>query len=174
MFISLVAPVLAKVLPHYLDASEKVDLSYVPVQNLLQVPPAGFRPIAEYEPVDAVVVAWPGYDQMATEIAKAAAWYNTSVWVVGQPPASIPGVPERFLKKKSVPINTPWIRDYGPQGIAFGDKIGFVDSLYSRYQTRTKDDQVPAALGKLSNVPVYDAPILVRYSNSARWRKLVD
>lgn len=129
------------------------------------IPPAGFRIPAEYEPVAAVVISWAGYTDMLTNIALAATGPGKADVLGVLAPATIPGVPAQRYKAVNIPVDTVWVRDYGPFGLTGGGKLGIVDSVYRHYQYRQDDDALPANLGKAIGAQVFGMNVVLDGGN---------
>ncbi|MCG2726026.1 MAG: agmatine deiminase family protein [Elusimicrobia bacterium] len=158
------APDINNPLPNWIDtAREKAD-GNPPLLYSKEIPPKDFRIPAEYEPISAVVIGWAGYTDILTSIAKAVTGPGqTEIWAVSGP-AHISGVPDDKYIEINVPINTVWMRDYGPFGVSNG-QLGIVDSVYRHYQYRRKDDALPSNLGKIQNIEVFGIPIILDGGN---------
>ncbi|MCM2266321.1 MAG: agmatine deiminase family protein [Elusimicrobiales bacterium] len=153
-------------LPNWIDSGREKADGRPPLMapSRRGAPPSGFRMPAEYEPVGAVVMGWAGYTPMLNGIARAAAGPGKAqLWVVGGP-ASISGVPAASYSRINAPLDTVWVRDYGPFGIANG-RPGIVDSVYRHYQYRRDDDAVPQALGQAKKIDVFGMPIIMDGGN---------
>lgn len=157
---------LAKPLPNWVDKSRETADGKPPVSFATRrgVTPSDFRMPAEYEPVSAVAIGWAAYTPMLSGIAKAVTGPGRAqLWAVGGP-ASISGVPAASYSRISAPLDTVWMRDYGPFGVS-GGKVGIVDSIYRHYQYRRNDDAVPGVLGKAKGIGVYGMPIIMDGGN---------
>lgn len=153
-------------LPNWIDQSREKADGKAPVMAPTRrgMTPSDFRMPAEYEPVAAVTIGWAAYTPMLTGIAKAVTGLgNAQLWAVGGP-ASISGVPAAKYTRIPAPLDTVWIRDYGPFGVSNG-KPGIVDSIYRHYQYRRNDDAVPVVLGKAKNIGVYGMPVIMDGGN---------
>ncbi len=154
-------------LPNWVDTNrEKKVVDSFPDFSLKIYPPSDFRTPAEYEPVYAVVMSYTGYTTMIREIAKAVSNYaNAYVWVMSGP-SSISGVSgERYINF-SIPIDTVWMRDYGPFGISKQrQEVAIVDTVYRHYQYRKNDDAVPTKISQVQKLAVYPAPIILDGGN---------
>lgn len=157
---------LERPLPNWVDDSREQINKDQPVLPPRAAPPADFRIPAEYEPVGAVVISWAGYTGMLASIAKAAAGPGQArVWAVSGP-ASLPGVPAASYSAIDAPIDTVWVRDYGPFGLSAAQgKVGIVDAIYRHYQYRQADDALPVNLGKARNIDVYGMRIILDGGN---------
>ncbi|MDD5210089.1 MAG: agmatine deiminase family protein [Elusimicrobiales bacterium] len=157
---------LNKPLPNWIDKSREKADGRAPIlaPTVRGVTPSDFRMPAEYEPVSAVAVGWASYTPMLTSIAKAVTGdAKAQLWAVGGP-ASISGVPATSYSRITAPLDSVWMRDYGPFGVS-GGKPGIVDSIYRHYQYRRNDDAVPGVLGKAKNIGVYAMPIIMDGGN---------
>ncbi|MDP2866656.1 MAG: agmatine deiminase family protein [Elusimicrobiota bacterium] len=157
---------LGKPLPNWIDASREKADGKPPVFGATRrgVTPSDFRMPAEYEPVSAVAIGWAAYTPMLNGIARAVTGPGKAqLWAVGGP-SSISGVPATSYSRISAPLDTVWMRDYGPFGVS-GGKPGIVDSIYRHYQYRRNDDAVPGVLGKAKNIGVYGMPIIMDGGN---------
>lgn len=153
-------------LPNWIDQSREKADGRAPIMAPTRrgMTPSDFRMPAEYEPVAAVTIGWAAYTPMLTGIAKAVTGLgNAQLWAVGGP-ASISGVPASKYTRIPAPLDTVWIRDYGPFGVSNG-KPGIVDSIYRHYQYRRNDDAVPGVLGKAKNIGVYGMPVIMDGGN---------
>ncbi len=152
-------------LPNWVDKNrEKADGKPPAISATRAVPPSGFHLPAEYEPAGAVVISWAAYTDMLTGIAKAVTGPGKAqLWAVAGP-SSISGVPASKYSRISAPIDSVWVRDYGPFGIE-GNKPGIVDTIYRHYQYRRNDDAVPAVLAKAKNIGVYQMPLILDGGN---------
>jgi agmatine/peptidylarginine deiminase len=155
-------------LPNWVDARREKADGKPPViaAGLKSAPPVDFRIPAEYEPASAVVIGWAGYTPMLTGIAKAAAnLAHVQLWAAAGP-ASIPGVPAASYSRINAPIDSVWMRDYGPFGVSAGQgTAGIVDTTYRHYQQRRNDDAFPANLGKAKKIYVYAMPLILDGGN---------
>lgn len=153
-------------LPNWIDHSREKADGKGPVISATRkgVTPSDFRMPAEYEPVSAVAIGWAAYTPMLSNVARAVTGPGKAqLWAVGGP-SSISGVPAASYSRISAPLDTVWMRDYGPFGVSSG-KPGIVDSIYRHYQYRRDDDAVPGVLGKAKNIGVYGMPIIMDGGN---------
>lgn len=157
---------LNKPLPNWIDQNREKADGRAPVMapTVRGITPSDFRMPAEYEPVAAVAIGWAGYTPMLGSIARAVTGpAKAQLWAVAGP-TSISGVPAASYTKISAPLDTVWMRDYGPFGVS-GGKPGIVDSIYRHYQYRRNDDAVPGVLGKAKGIGVYGMPIIMDGGN---------
>ena len=159
---------LNKPLPNWVDQSREKSDGKPPVMapTMRGTTPADFRMPAEYEPIGAVVMGWAAYGPMLNDIAKAITGpAKAQLWAVAGP-SSISGVPAASYTRINAPLNTVWVRDYGPVGLSAGTgRPGIVDSIYRHYQYRRDDDAVPNVIGKAKNIGVYAMPIIMDGGN---------
>ncbi|MCX5786347.1 MAG: agmatine deiminase family protein [Elusimicrobia bacterium] len=159
---------LARPLPNWVDKTREHADGRPPaaISRAAQQPPSDFRLPAEYEKVAAVVIGWAGYTDMLTSIAQAVTGPGRAqIWGVSAP-ASISGVPAGSYSRINVPIDTVWMRDYGPYGISSGQtRVGIVDSTYRHYQYRRNDDALPSNLGKAKKMDIFGMPLIIDGGN---------
>ncbi len=65
----------------------------------------------------------------------------------------------------NAPIDTVWVRDYGPFGISGKGKVGIVDAIYRHYQYRRDDDALPVNLGAARKIDVYGMRMILDGGN---------
>ncbi len=157
---------LSKPLPNWIDHSrEKADGKGPMQADTKAAPPSGFRIPAEYEPAAAVVIGWAGYTSMLAGIGRAATGPgHAQLWGVAAP-ASIPGVPASKYSRVDLPIDTVWMRDYGPFGLDGSGKPAIVDTTYRHYQYRRDDDALPSALAGAKGIEAYAMPLILDGGN---------
>lgn len=156
---------LNKPLPNWVDSSREKSDGRGPTLPTRAAPPSGFHIPAEYEPISAVVISWAAYTPMLTGIAQAVSGPGKAqVWGVAAP-ASLPGVPAGKYSKINLPIDSVWVRDYGPFGITGSGKPGIVDTIYRHYQYRRNDDAVPTGLGKAKKIDTFAMPLILDGGN---------
>ena len=127
-------------------------------------PPAGWQPGREFDPLQAVLLRWPGgssnlRDEYATMVGTiVAAGADARIWVDTERQRS---EAQSYLQSSGVPLarvqwtvedtDSIWLRDYGPNFIYGDGDWGVVDFHY--YSSRPRDDDTPrvvaAAQGKL-------------------------
>jgi len=154
-------------LPNWIDPSREKSDGLNPKHFMVpSPPPESFRLMAEYEKAKAVVMGWSGYSSMLTEIAKFASMEgNAEIWVVSGP-ESIPTVPADKHIKLSCPLNTVWMRDYGPFGITEStNSLGIVDSVYRHFSYRRYDDQIPTCISHKQNIEVFAMNLILDGGN---------
>ena len=155
-----------KPLPNWIDPTREVSDNKPPVLYTRATLPPDFRIPAEYEPVQAVVIGWMGYYDMLTEIAKATTTLaNAKIWSV-EGPYSIPGVSSDLYSQVDCPLDTVWMRDYGPFGLSsLKNEIGIVDTIYRHYSYRRDDDALPTCLGRQKGVDTFGANLILDGGN---------
>ncbi len=128
-------------------------------------PPAGFRVPAEYEPMQAVVMAWTDYETMLQAIAQYTAQAGAEVWMIGGP-SSISGVPSDKYRRLNLAFDSVWTRDYGPVGIYEPTgALGIVDPTYRHYATRPNDDRIPCAVAQQAGAACYGTSLILDGGN---------
>lgn len=154
-------------LPNWVDVKrEKKVVDSFPEFKAVTIPPSDYRTPAEYEPVHAVVMSYTGYTNMIREIAKAVSNYaGAYVWVMSGP-SSMSGVPSDKYVNFSIPVDTVWMRDYGPFGISVQNQsVALIDTVYRHYQYRKNDDAVPTKIANTQKLPVYYASMILDGGN---------
>ncbi|MBF0441826.1 MAG: agmatine deiminase family protein [Oligoflexales bacterium] len=148
-----------------LEKAKQEDPSDTPPTRVTPPPPSGFRVPAEYEPMQAVALGFAGYQSMLKEIARHVS--AAGVKVLGlEGPSNLPDVPKENYEALDFPINSVWIRDYGPFGIdEQSGKLGIIDSTYRHYQYRKEDDAVPCKLAARSNAACYSTSLILDGGN---------
>jgi len=130
-------------------------------------PPVGTRSMAEFEPVDAVYVAFDADIEQFTEDLIRAVLPVAPVLVTLTSGES----PERFreflqsgnfggsaVRLINVEHDNFWTRDFGPVSVELPDgQPAFLDFIYP--QTRVLDDGLPSALAVAYRVPVFRVPL---------------
>ena len=90
---------------------------------------------------------------------------RADIWAV-EGPEFIAGVPAERYSQVDVPINTVWMRDYGPFGLSAKQaRVGIVDSIYRHYQYRRSDDALPSNLGKAMKIDVFGMQVIIDGGN---------
>lgn len=127
-----------------------------------RVVPTNPRSIAEFEPVEAVVIAYAGsfgfQVNLIEELSK-----TTKVFIAA-PSSSVTTVNSILSNSKAIRdsitiistkgVDSYWTRDYGPWCIAEGDqKISIVDFQYNR--PRPHDDSLPVVIAKKLGMSSY-------------------
>lgn len=132
-------------------------------------PPQGHvRNIAEFEPNQGVIIAFPDNFEIPTLLIKELAQYvkvyvicsnisnkNRATTIMTNASVNMANV--EFIMAN---IDSQWTRDYSPLFIEHGEtkKIGIVDFPYNR--PRPNDDNVPIVIGQQFNIPVFGMNIV--------------
>jgi agmatine deiminase len=135
-------------------------------------PPTGpVRAVAEYEPMDGILLAYEGssgwkaiLQQMAagiTTIGNAKVYLycdttseaNVAVFDMG-----LAGADTNKIVTIVKPTDTIWSRDYGPRYIYQGDVRSIIDHTYNR--PRPNDNTVPANFAVQTGHPLYELPLV--------------
>ena len=130
-------------------------------------PPVGTRAMAEFEPVDAVYMAFDAETEQFTKEVIRAVLPVVPVVVTLTDDES----PERFenlllsgsfggsdVHLINLRHDNFWTRDFGPVSVELPDgRPAFLDFIYP--QTRVLDDGLPSALALAYQVPVYRVPL---------------
>jgi agmatine deiminase len=136
-------------LPNWFSPELETSDNLPPVFSSSFVVPNAFRVPAEYEPVGSVVLGWRGATDFLAEIARVVANEGNANVVVADGPESIKGVSAGRYHRAECPLDTLWVRDYGPIGLSIDTReVGFVDAVYRHYSSRRNDDALPSCLGK--------------------------
>lgn len=131
-------------------------------------PPTGpVRCVAEYEPMDGILLAWEGpttwnaiQTRMAAEITT---FGNADVWVMvdtateqttAQSALATGGANLGRVRFLVQPTDTIWIRDYGPRYVYQGNCRAIVDHTYNR--PRPSDDVLPRAFATARRHAFYE------------------
>lgn len=164
-------------LPRSLTEREREIVREAPLHLLRGAtdPPEG--PIVcppEYHPTQAIIMSYTGngswkdiLDAMAARITNNA---NTEVWVicpssaggcaaeVQQYMVGIAGANPAKVRVYSAPLNSIWVRDYGPRYIYEGNVRAIVDHTYNR--PRPLDNAIPAFISGVRNHAYYELPLV--------------
>jgi len=141
----------------------KEYLSHLSQNRLLPVPPpTAVRTMAEWEEVQALVIAWAGQATILKEIVR-----NTvkecKVYIVTNDSSNVintltsAGIALDSVLFIDAPFNTIWMCDYGPTCVYRNDidSLYLIDWTYNR--PRPQDDLVPTAISDFIHVPIYEA-----------------
>ncbi|PLX13266.1 MAG: hypothetical protein C0594_01420, partial [Marinilabiliales bacterium] len=155
---------IAQNLPAHLTDKEKALLPYYTPQQSrgITTPPASpIRNVAEWEEMDAVLIAIPYYEDFLTEVIRYTVdeclvylYVDDSIEVnnmlIG---AGVDVTNVRYLQEY---VNSVWIRDYGANSVYTNDvdSLLLVDWIYNR--PRPEDDASPAAFASVFDVPLYE------------------
>ncbi len=132
-----------------------------PATRSITTPPAfPVRTAAEWEEMQAVLISFQYYDSFLTEIIRYAR-EEVHVYVfcddsnVVKNTLTSNGVNLSNISYFEHPMNSVWIRDYGPSNIYKNDvgDLNFVDWVYNR--NRPDDDASPDYFAQQTGVPIY-------------------
>ncbi|MCE2846585.1 MAG: agmatine deiminase family protein [Sphingobacteriales bacterium] len=127
-------------------------------------PPASpVRTMAEWEELQALLVAWKSYPSILREIVRAAktetrvliAYSGTDTEASITAYLAAGGVDTVNVDFLGTPVNSVWSRDYGPWSVYTNDvdSLLTIDWIYNR--PRPADDAVPVAVANLIATPLY-------------------
>ncbi len=147
-------------MPEYLR-----NISHTSYSAAFTSPPASpVRASAEWEEIDALIIAWISYPAILKDIVHFAQT-ETQVFIV----CSDSTVVKNYLTTNSVPLtnvhyviapfNTVWCRDYGPWNIYTNnvDSLAIIDWIYNR--PRPQDNIVPGAIATFTGLPMYQTTV---------------
>ncbi len=156
---------------HRLSSQEKAMMpSYLRTiannrfQNFTQPPASPARASAEWEEIDALMIAWTSFPTILTEIARAAQ-AETKVLIICSDSNTVKtaltsaSVPLTNIRYIIAPFNSIWCRDYGQWNIYTNDvdSLALIDWIYNR--PRPKDDTVPSAIQRYTSLPMYQTTV---------------
>ncbi|HUU82043.1 MAG TPA: agmatine deiminase family protein [Phycisphaerae bacterium] len=161
-------------IPRSLTQTEHLFLEQHPLQLRTRVtdPPTGpIHCVAEYEPMEALLIAWEGttslraiLEQMAVHVTSTgdAGLYvmvdNASEQSTAYSQLASAGVDMNRVQFCIATTDTIWIRDYGPRYIYQGQCRAIVDHIYNR--PRPNDDDQPAYFSTYKNHAYYEIPLI--------------
>ncbi|MDP7009043.1 MAG: agmatine deiminase family protein [Phycisphaerales bacterium] len=160
--------------PRHLTEEESRLIARTPISPFRGVssPPIGpIHCVAEYEPMDGILLAWEGSSSWKSILAKMAA----NITTIGEADAVIvvDTTSEQSSALSEISANggdtdrvtfvvratdTIWIRDYGPRYIYEGECRAIVDHTYNR--PRPNDNALSSYLGSVVGHEVYDLPLV--------------
>src|SRR5688572_27731576 len=131
-------------------------------------PPSGpVDPVAEYEPMESLVVAWMGsaaQNDMLAQIAQRVTVQSNGRMYIGVPNAATQTSAISTLTSRgadlnditffTAPLDTIWLRDYGPRYVYEGDVRVITDHKYNR--PRPADDVQPNDFALLKQHQYYE------------------
>ncbi len=160
----------AQTWPHNLGEAERNYIERVGFEPQLvrgiTTPPEydNLRAAAEWEEIEALTIAWEGFECILKQIT-AAAVSECKVVIFTESPSSTSNyltgnqcggpVPMDNVEIVDVDLNSIWIRDYGANTVygSWNDDRILVDWMYNR--PRPDDDVVPDELGQHMDIDVY-------------------
>jgi agmatine/peptidylarginine deiminase len=118
--------------------------------------------MAEWEEVQALVIAWAGQAAILREIVRNAS-KECKVFIVTDDSTSVissltsAGIALDSVRFVDTAFNTIWMCDYGPTCVYRNDvdSLYLIDWIYNR--PRPEDDQVPGAIADFAHIPIYEA-----------------
>jgi len=131
---------------------------------IANLPPTQVRTMAEWEEVEALVIAWESDEDILTEIVRYAV-QECKVYIFTD---NENGVRSQLLSAGIIqpdsilyipyPTDRVWMRDYGPWSVYHNDveTLAFSDFLYNRFD-RHNDDFAPHNLASYLDIPLYNA-----------------
>lgn len=161
--------VFAQSLSHRMSDAEKTQMpDYLrhiqqnQVASGITTPPSSpVRASAEWEEIDALIIAWTSYTAILKDIVRYAQT-ETQVFIVCSDSNAVitylnnNTVPLTNVHFLIVPFNSIWCRDYGPWNIYTNevDSLALIDWIYNR--PRPKDDTVPSGMMRYTGLPMYE------------------
>ncbi|MBL0256793.1 MAG: agmatine deiminase family protein [Bacteroidetes bacterium] len=156
---------------HKISESEKIQMPDYLRQvsqfrtDGITIPPVGaVRASAEWEEIDALIVAWVSFPVILKDIVRYAQ-DETDVYIVCTDSATVinyltlNGIPLTRVHYIIAPFNTIWCRDYGPWNIYSDDvdSLALIDWIYNR--PRPKDDTVNSSIERFTGLPMYQTTV---------------
>ena len=161
-------------LPRTMTLSEKDWVRMNPDlrPRLASPPPTGpVSGASEYRPMEAILFGYSGSNSWKNILADMARHITTTgnadVMVVVTSTTDRTDMTTRFtnaganmsrVKSYIAPLNSIWIRDYGPRFVYEGGVRVVVDSIY--YSTRPQDDAIPSFMATQLARPYYAMPLV--------------
>lgn len=141
---------------------------YVLMFSLLlsQIALADLRVPAEFEPVQAVVIGWREPLSILKDISKALAEESNVSIIAADGPRQLADLPPDRYEAVDCPLNSIWIRDYGPIGIhSETGQVAFVDAIYRHFSSRRSDDRLPQCLAQKLDFPAVKTDLILDGGN---------
>ncbi|MEE2819863.1 MAG: agmatine deiminase family protein [Planctomycetota bacterium] len=158
--------------PRYLTKEEQLHIQrypiQVPVRGNVEAPTGVVHCTAEYEPTDAILLAWEGFSSIVANMA-------AKITTIGEAKAIV--VVDSTSEQSSAlsqissyggdtskvefvvrTTDTVWIRDYGPRYIYENGCRAIVDHTYNR--PRPNDNALNSHLGPLFSHGYYEIPLI--------------
>jgi agmatine deiminase len=156
------------VLPHGYAPWELAAMDgYIPERTAItgstEPPVLPVRAAAEWEEIDALMVAWTGFIPTVREIVRHAR-EECEVLIVCADSVAVKddllanGIELGNISYVDAPFNSVWIRDYGPWNVYTDqvDSLYLIDWIYNR-PTRPEDDAIPGVIASLTDLPIYQS-----------------
>ncbi|MBC8200685.1 MAG: agmatine deiminase family protein [Planctomycetes bacterium] len=132
-------------------------------------PPVGpIHCVAEYEPMDGILLAWEGYASIVSEMAARITTVGNAdaIVVIDQPNEESQALSQiasyggdisrvKFIYRT---IDTIWIRDYGPRYVYEGECRAIVDHTYNR--PRPNDNALNSFVAEELGHKLYELPLV--------------
>jgi len=152
--------------------AEQVAVHPIATPRAVTPPPTGpVRAVAEYEPMDGIILAYEGLagwktiiDNMAAKITTIG---NANVYLycdtaseanIAKFDMGLAGADTSKIITIVKTTDTIWARDYGPRYVYQGDVRGIIDHTYNR--PRPNDNTVPANFAGVTGHPLYELPLV--------------
>ena len=154
------------ILTHNMSADERARADEIGRGFVETDPPTGeVRPVAEFEPMEAVLVRYP-FGIPLTLVASLSQEITVTTIVTGQSQQNTVlsqyesnGVNIDNCNFVYAPTDTYWTRDYGPWFIEYGDnQFGIVDFPYNR--PRPGDDDLPIVMADSLNLELFGMDLI--------------
>lgn len=160
-------------LPRYLTPDEErylLEHPFTPSDRAVVAPTGPVRCLAEYEPMQAILMSWNGSTSWNGILAQMAARIthegDADVYVMvdngsdendARTRITSAGADMARVRFYQVTLDSIWIRDYGPRYIYEGDCRAIIDHKYNR--PRPRDDAQPVFWSGVRNQARYDIPL---------------
>lgn len=129
-----------------------------------EVPEGPIQPVAEFEPMQGVLIAYPfGIPMELIVEMSEIVMVTTIVGSEGQATSVSNNYQNNGVNMDNVdfliePHDTYWTRDYGPWFIKEEDQISIINFTYNR--PRPDDDIMPINMANMLGIPYYDMPVI--------------
>jgi agmatine/peptidylarginine deiminase len=160
--------------PRSLTPAERAYLNLFPLADPPSTPPptGPVRAVAEYEPMEGIIVAWEGSGaqnsilaQLAREVTSPDGGGKVYVYVdtIGERDTAFASLQANGVDMSRVEFivfttDTIWCRDYGPRYVYQGGVRAIVKHTYNR--PRPNDNLMPISFGGYKNHAVYQIPLI--------------
>ncbi|MCP3905927.1 MAG: hypothetical protein GY715_20065 [Planctomycetes bacterium] len=156
-----------------LTPRERVQVEQHPLQaaTVAQQPVGPLHCVAEYEPMEALLIAWEGSSSWRTILTQMAAHVTTTgdaeihcvVDTASEQSSAASQIAAGGANMSRVQFfvrttDTIWIRDYGPRYVYEGSVRAIVDHTYNR--PRPNDNALPSYYGQVRNHARYQIPLV--------------
>lgn len=154
-------------LPHYPTGDEeKAWREYLEIQGTTRrvplAPSGPVRTMAEWEPIQALIITWAGQNTILREIVRHSV-KECKVLIITTNVAGVTtqltdaGIPLDSVQFVNIPFNSIWVRDYGPWTVYKNDvdSLFLIDWIYNR--PRAQDDITPTGIAQHLNLPIFEA-----------------